>query len=496
MIQAYAGCAKTTTLALAGGKIKVPGLALAFNKSIAQELEKRFEPNFAVRTMNGAGFAALRRQFSRVTNWEIDNKKNGKIVTAMAKERKIALASSDWQAVVALVGAAQNAGLVPRRQGQGLVDDDFRVWEDLGDGLMLHRDDMGLYAELASTALARSNELTTQGRISFDDQIYYPVAFGAEFTRYPAVLVDEAQDLNGLNHEMIRRSLRPDSKLVVCGDPLQSIYAFRGSVNESMKKMLGLRNEWEHLALRVTFRCPRIVVRRQQTHAPGFTAAAGCRDGLWQRLGRAEDQLSWNRQDIPQIGTVAVLCRNNAPLLGLAFKLLAQRIGVVMLGRDLGKGLVGLCRKIEPVGSTSAATFAAKLDAWAEKEISLAEANGLDANVESIWDRAGCIRTVIGSCDPRTVDDICAQLEALFARETGLVTLSSIHKAKGREWDCVIHLDPWRLPSRQAKDAALLGNLRPMQQERNLLYVCETRTRNWLIEANLADFARGKAMVD
>src|SRR5271169_852963 len=56
MIEAYAGCAKTTSLELLGRRVRSPALALAFNKSIATELQSRFAANFEVKTMNGFGF--------------------------------------------------------------------------------------------------------------------------------------------------------------------------------------------------------------------------------------------------------------------------------------------------------------------------------------------------------------------------------------------------------------------------------------------------------
>ena len=158
-----------------------------------------------------------------------------------------------------------------------------------------------------------------------------------------------------------------------------------------------------------------------------------------------------------------------------------------MLGRDIGKGLIALCKKIEPDLAGHAAQFAGKLADWEEDEVGTALANGLTANAESIQDRADCIRAVIEGTSPRTVEDICGQLASLFAREQGLVTLSSIHKAKGLEFEIVIHLDPWRLPSKQAKRALLAGDNAPMEQEMNLKYVCETRTKRVLIEANLKE---------
>ena len=71
------------------------------------------------------------------------------------------------------------------------------------------------------------------------------------------------------------------------------------------------------------------------------------------------------------------------------------------------------------------------------------------------------------------------------------LVLSTIHSAKGLEWDLVLHLDPWRVPSKYARKAAALGDATALAQEWNLKYVCETRTRHTLIEADLADFQSG-----
>ena len=59
MVNALAGTGKTTTLTmLAAALPKEPSLALAFNKKIKEELEKRFPPHFTVMTMNGLGHRA------------------------------------------------------------------------------------------------------------------------------------------------------------------------------------------------------------------------------------------------------------------------------------------------------------------------------------------------------------------------------------------------------------------------------------------------------
>src|SRR6185436_6074584 len=61
-------------------------------------------------------------------------------------------------------------------------------------------------------------------------------------------------------------------------------YAFRGAVNDSMERLRSLKDQWVDLPLYVTFRCPKVVVRKQQHHAPGFRAADGNAEGQLLRL--------------------------------------------------------------------------------------------------------------------------------------------------------------------------------------------------------------------
>jgi superfamily I DNA/RNA helicase len=80
-------------------------------------------------------------------------------------------------------------------------------------------------------------------------------------------------------------------------------------------------------------------------------------------------------------------------------------------------------------------------------------------------------------------------LKRVFSRENGEVTLSTVHKAKGLEWPLVAHLDPWRIPSKQAQMAAAAGDMSQLEQEYNLKYVAETRTKHTLINASMEDFS-------
>lgn len=506
MMDALAGCAKTYTTVLAAQRVKVPALELVFNKRNAVEMTPKMPGNFKVQTMNGLGFGAWMRCQPQVNKWDVDGRKLGKIVSSLAKDRKLDLTSDQWEFARKLVEGAMLAGVTPRNIGEPLTLDTPAVWQDIADGLLMTEDDFGLLADLAHQTLEVSIEQARQGQISFDDQVYCPTLLGGKFPQYPFVGTDESQDLNLLNHQMIAKTLRADGRMLVVGDPLQSIYQFRGAAQDSMGKMLGLRPSasWKRLPLETTFRCPKIVVERQQKHAPGFKAwhtnpegefhrlpdPAGAQPGIIGGVGEL-DELYWSFSDIERLaqgGDIAFLCRNNGPLLSLAFKLLREGIGISMLGRDIGKGLIALSRKLAPDDTTPRDTVAGLVADWEESESSLARANGHEEKCAGITDRAECLQAALGNAGVADAGGMRRALHVLFSKEGGRAVLGSIHRAKGMEWHLVAHLDPWRLPSKFARQALAQGNPAQMEQEKNLLYVCETRSKNVLVNVNLEDF--------
>lgn len=477
MINALAGTGKTTTLMLLANALPAePTLALAFNKKIKEELEKRFPKHYSVLTMNGLGHRAWSFTINK-KKMLIDANKVGRLTTEALKP--FPESRNQWASIKTMVVMAMQRGLVPSQfqHARSLLVDTPATWEALDYEL-----DSGLSPDerkLARKILISSIEEGFNGCISYDDQIYLPVVFSGAFPRFPIVLVDEAQDLSPLNHEMLRKVAA--GKLIVVGDPRQAIYAFRGADHNSMTNLKALRKDWIELPLNTTFRCPQAVVERQHSHAPAYVAAPSNPQGEicdWTLDSWTADKLK------PYAATeLAILCRNNAPLLSMAFKLLRRGIGVNMLGRDIGRGLSYLCKKLAPDQSVPVADFQIVLNGWFETERSKAEVNEDASKIDSVTDKYECIQAVIDNRKPKSVHSLVSELDNLFAKDNGLVTLASIHKAKGLEWETVLMLDPWRIPSKWAKKPE------EIQQEHNLKYVGETRTKHTLILASLKDFS-------
>lgn len=175
----------------------------------------------------------------------------------------------------------------------------------------------------------------------------------------------------------------------------------------------------------------------------------------------------------------AILCRVTAPLVAFAYGLLQRDVPCKILGRDIGAQLAGVVKKMR---ATSLEDLREKLGMWATREASKAESEG--RNPERINDQYDCLMFFIHSLDEdsRTVDSLLAKIALMFTEEgsnAGRVTLSTVHKAKGLEYDTIYILDKSKyMPSRYAKQ--------PWQQvqERNLIYVAVTRARLHLIYIN------------
>jgi superfamily I DNA/RNA helicase len=502
MVNSGAGCGKTTTLALIAQAIPEGGVAIVFQVDAKKALEKKLPKTWTAMTANGLGHRAWGKSIGG--GLEVNTKKLGGIISSLCK----GVSSEDWHAIRQLVCKAMVMGLVPKPYPhRSLVPDDEEGWALVAEDMWPEPSAKAL--SLAHDVLVEDIRLGFKGVISYDDQIYLSAMLGGVFPRFQNTIVDEAQDLSILNHIQVSRVSA--GRLFVVGDPNQSIYQWRGAHSSSMEQIRSLRKDWIDLPLRTTFRCPVRIVARQQESVPGFTAHPGNAVGRilnaahrflsrdeepfgsgWEEVDNRWKKIegSWCWEDIQELGQreVAILCRNNAPLISLAFRLLRRGVGCKMLGRDIGKSLIALVKKLLPESNIPAEMCAKVVQHWQTSQVKLARANDKGEKVAGIVDRSESILAILEGSGAANAGELTQAIEALFSRENGNVTLSTIHKAKGLEWPLVLHLDPWRIPSRHAQSALARGNLVPMAQEKNLRYVCETRAQQVLVLVNLEDF--------
>lgn len=435
-IRAFAGTGKTATLRMLAEEIEGPKLYVAFNKRIIEEALEGFPAE--AKTLNSVGWQASRNTISGKCT--LDTKKSPTLFKQAIASLKGEDKSTAWDLygdILDTVALAKAAGYVPpgyRGRARGLVGEEF--W---GQVALLP-----IGRELVDQMLEHSLKLCYGGCFDFDDQLYFPIVCGGSFPRFPCVFVDEEQDLNAVNHAMVRKLTR-SGRLISVGDPFQSIYGFRGAVQGGMD-LNQARFKMESAQLSVSFRCKSEIVRNARWRVPHFR---------WNREGgRVQhlQELSWGGI---QDGS-AIICRNNAPLFRLALNLLSNGRACRVAGSDVGPKLLGALKRLDVGGSS----VLAAIDTWLEKH-------------PGKEDFAECMRVFANAS--QSLGEAIARAEYVL-RQDGPITLITGHKAKGLEWDTVYHLDPWLIKDNH-------------EQELNLRYVIQTRAKEEYYEVDSRSIA-------
>lgn len=439
IISALAGAAKTSTLVLMAEALRRDMiLCLAFNKKIATEMQNRLPGNCTAMTLNSLGHRAWGQQLGRRLN--LDTKKNFKLLKEEVEKLKGQEKDDAWEDfgdTLKNIEVGKSWGYIPtgRFKVEGLFgDDDFFA--------QLEREPTALQERLIHKVSAKSISLGFDGTIDFSDQILLPTLFPCNFQKFPVTMIDEAQDLSPLNHLTLHKIF--GGRLIAVGDPCQAIYAFRGASETSMdmmKEQFGMRE----LSLSVSFRCPISVVREAQWRAPHMRWPDWAQEGSVRHLG------AWSADDIPT--NAAIICRNNAPLYGMAIQLLKNGRYCKLVGNDVGKGLIKQMQKLGDTMMQRPDALAA-LEKWTVQELTRAR------NPNLVYDKAECMRIFIYEAD--TLGGAITYADQIMAQE-GPTQLMTGHKSKGLEFDDVFLMD-----------MHLVGD---EGQERNLRYVMQTRAK-------------------
>lgn len=477
VLEAVAGSGKTTTLVeicrIAKGKV----VFTAYNKKIADEIGLKLQrsgagPNVTSATFHSLGFKAYRQLEPKV---KVEAKKLDQLMEEM-KVPRYALAF-----VSQLVSLAKQRGIgLPH-----LSIDSDSPWIDLVEHFDLEeklisqdytidiQQRVADSIQMAKQVLRRSNE--QRDIIDFDDMIYLPLLLGAKVEKYDWVLVDEAQDTNPTRRELAKLMISPlGGRLIAVGDRHQAIYGFTGADSDALDLIVEELHA-TRLPLTVTYRCPKSVVRLAQQFVHHIEAHASAPDGVVRTI----DDYAFKR--LVPAPEDAILCRVTKPLVSMAFDLIKRRIACHVEGREIGQSLATLVKKFD---NGSVSVLREDLEAYLYKEEGRLIEQGKEAKAEQLRDK---VETLFVMIDTLKYNDPCWKLteliESLFKDSTGAdrptVTLSTVHKAKGREWNTVyLYGRDKFMPSKWARQDWQIG------QEHNLIYVAVTRAKKELIEVS------------
>ncbi|MCX5016709.1 UvrD-helicase domain-containing protein [Streptomyces sp. NBC_00555] len=438
---AGAGTGKTSTLILMGEATrKKRGLYVAFNRAIADDARRRFGNNVECRTAHSLAFRA---------------------VGYLYRERLNASARIPAKHTARLLGITRDLHVSSRTikvpHQARLVMGMIRKFCYTTDRTVMARhmepinglDDPG-QEYVARTLLPYAHRAwedicSPRGELRFEHDHYMKLwamaepRLGADF-----VLLDEAQDTNPVLEEVF---LAQDAQRVCVGDPAQQIYGWRNARDV----MTGFPAEQLHLTKSFRFG-PAIaeVANRWLGHA-----------GSEMRLtGHGSDSLVG-----PVAHPQAVLCRGNMDAMSEVVAYLDRGIPVALTGG----------------GSALQRTATAALELKAGRRTSHPElflfSSWGEVQEYAEQDKAGQdLKAIVQLVDTYGPDQIIEAVNRLSPEEKATVTVSTAHKAKGREWASVRIGKGFLAPP--VDDHGLQRPLNP--SEARLIYVAVTRAGHLL----------------
>jgi superfamily I DNA/RNA helicase len=471
VLEAVAGAGKTTTLIEAASRMPGQVAIMAYNRKIADEIRGKLADReidwkkAQANTVHGFGMGAYRKARPNV---RVYDRKVADIVEALIPESHPLVAYRD--SIVKLVSLAKQLayGIVcPANNPYQWFEmaEHFDVFDD-DDGYVPKND----IIDIAIEALAASSR--NLDVIDFDDMIYMPLLHRIRFWQYDVIMVDEAQDTNAARRALVRAMLRKGGRVIAVGDRHQAIYGFTGADADSLD-LIAKDFNCKQLPLTVSYRCPKAVIAFAQQWVSHIQAAPSAPEGGADSI---EMEAFLKRDDLD--GRSAVLSRTTKPLVSLAFKMLRQRTPCRIEGRDIGQRLI---KTIQRWKVKTLDGLEDRLDSHLSKMTTKLLAKKQEGKLAEVEDMVETLKVIIDQCrleKKDKVSDAVEYVEAMFADGVDrILTLSTIHKSKGREWPNVFWLDRiGTCPSKWARQQW------QQEQEKNLCYVAATRAQECLFD--------------
>ncbi|HEY5663607.1 MAG TPA: ATP-dependent DNA helicase UvrD2 [Ilumatobacter sp.] len=300
--------------------------------------------------------------------------------------------------------------------------------------------------------------------------------------RFRHVLVDEAQDLNPLQHRLVDLLCEGRNDLFLVGDPAQAIYSFNGSDPTLLIEVSDRFPGIEIVRLPVNHRCtPQIVdaaAHSLRTGGQSTDVVSGRPDGPAPSIRTHADEAAeaaWVAGQIARLdptlvrtARVAVLARTHAVLAPIRAALVGAGVPVRRLVDGPGSPFTPILAEAYRLNDPN------RMRQWARDQFDLVDdpadprAEVADAALEFLREQptgdGTAFRSWVGTTDP-------------FGRDLPGVDVLTFHGAKGREWHTVhiVGCETSLVPHRSATTNAARA------EEARLLYVALTRATDVLV---------------
>jgi hypothetical protein len=444
---AGAGTGKTATLILMAATTRGRGLYVAFNKAIADDAGRRFGSNVECRTAHSLAYRAVGHRYQNRlrTQARIPAKQTARL---LGITRNLAVGTHT-------VKVNHQARLVSEMIRRFCYSTDRQV-------LARHLEPVNGLDAAGQEYLGRTllpyatkawDDITaTDGNLRFEHDHYLKMwALTSPVLHADFVLLDEAQDTNPVLEEIF---LNQHAQRICVGDPAQQIYGWRNARDV----MTGFPAQSLNLTQSFRFGPPIAqVANRWLRHAESPLRLTGC------------------GPHNSRIDTVAnpdvVLCRGNADAMKEVIVFLERGVRVALTGG--GDAMLRVARAAEELkaGKRTSHPELFLFTSWGEVQ-DYAENDKAAADLKAI----------VKLVDTHGPDQIIKAVSQLSTETTADVTVSTAHKAKGREWNSVRIGSGFGAPSVDDE-----GEQRALQPaEARLIYVAVTRARRELDLKGLA----------
>lgn len=407
-VTAGAGTGKTSTLVEVAATAPTRRvLYLAFNKSVQVEASRKFGRNVKCSTIHSLAYQSVGSQFR--------DRLNGPRVPLAAAARVLGL-NQKLVLGQAVLSPARLAGIametVARFAGSASPHlDPIHVPVVPGVPAEYRRDVISVIVPAAERAW-QDMSTPNRGQLRTTHDVYLKVwamrrpQIGAE-----VILYDEAQDTTGVTADVMRQQKAAGARLVVVGDSAQAIYGWRGAIDAL--DMFG--DDLKGLSLTQSFR---------------FGPAIADLANEWlQYLGqplrlRGHVPLDSSIGPVPEPD--AILCRSNGGVMSevLTAQMVGRAVAVLGGAQELER-LAAAAADLKNGRTTNHPELAA-FTSWADVQDYANTSDGRD------------LKALVNLIDSHGSATIISAVTRTVPEDTpGALVVSTVHRAKGREWDRV-----------------------------------------------------------
>jgi superfamily I DNA/RNA helicase len=429
-VEALAGTGKTSTLKLlAESQSSKAGVYIAFNRSIVDEAKSKFPSSVMCSTAHGLAFRAVGRNYA--ARLKSDQRLSFKQVAEWLEAPKFAFKSSISNHILDPAQVARYAQATVRNFCKSIDD---QILEKHVEIPILISSNIHARGEFFQIVLPLAKKmwcdlLQYQGFMRFGHDYYLKMwQLGKPSIPSDFILFDEAQDADPVMLDVVNS--QNSSQIVYCGDQFQAIYEWRGARNA-----LTMVNVDDHLWLTQSFRfgtriaeeANKFLVRLESPkHVRGFSqiksSVSSCAN------------------------PTAILCRTNAGVISALMGEQYRHRKVAIIGRtqeliDFAEAC-GQLMQGERTGHPELAPFST----W----------ESVVGFIEEFPEEAQEIKSMVELVESFGSKRLVAALQNVVEERIADVTISTAHRAKGREWNEVrLHGDFLHVDDMDTEDLRL-----------------------------------------